>query len=358
MTSREVISALLSGQQARAGLYENIWPDALENWTRQGYPRGVDPAEYFELDLGRIGAAFDASPRPGYLRVLEDNSSWQIVEDGFGAITRRFKGRSATPGHIDWAMRDRRTWEARFKPALMELDEARIPADRLRAQLERYRGASKWVCFNMTFIWEGFRQAVGDVRMYESLIDDPDWILDFNETMLNMYMRHISRALELAGRPDGIWLSEDLGYNQGLFCSPATLARLYLPYYRRFNEFAHANGLKVILHSCGNITRALPLIVEAGFDALHPMQVHAGCDPLGIAAGYGRDIALIGGLDAHVIETNDRELIRRAQSELMMGMRRAEARYIFSSDHSISTNVRCDTYRAILDTYHALAERS
>ena len=358
MTSREVISTLLSGQQARIGLYENIWPDTLQNWSQQGYPIEADPAEYFGMDIGRIGAAFDPSPRPGYNRIIEETSSWQIVEDGFGAVSKRFKGRSATPGHIDWAMRDRSVWESRFKPALMELDEKRIPATHLSTKLKQYRADSKWICFNMSFIWEGFRQAVGDVCMYESLLDDPEWILDFNETMLRLYTTHIARTIELVGKPDGIWLSEDLAYNQGLFCAPSVLEKLYMPYYRRFNEFAHANGLKVILHSCGDITSALPLIIEAGFDALHPLQIHAGCDPFQIAAKYGRDIALIGGLDAHVIETNDLDLIRSTQTALIQGMRRANARYIFSSDHSLSTNVNYYTYRAILDTYHALAERS
>lgn len=358
MTSQEVVSTLLSGRQARIGLYENIWPDTLATWADQGHVIDADPAEYFGFDIGRIGAAFDPSPRPGYNRVLEDNSSWQIVEDGFGAITKHFKGRSATPGHMDWAMRDRSVWESRFKPALTRLDESRIPVALLRRKLDGCRASAKWVCFNMSFIWEGFRQAVGDVCMYESLLDDPKWIIDFNETLLWLYTTHIARAIELVGRPDGIWLSEDLAYNQGLFCAPAVLEKLYIPYYRRFNEFAHANGLKVILHSCGNITAALPLIIDAGFDALHPLQVHAGCDPLRLAADYGRDIAFIGGLDAHIIETNDLDAIRRAQTALMQGMRRADARYIFSSDHSLSTNVSCDTYRAILDTYHALAERS
>ncbi len=316
MTSREVISTLLSGQQARIGLYENIWPDTLQNWSQQSYPIEADPVEYFGMDIGRIGAAFDPSPR------------------------------------------DRSVWESRFKPALMELDEKRIPATHLSTKLKQYRADSKWICFNMSFIWEGFRQAVGDVCMYESLLDDPEWIVDFNETMLRLYTTHIARAIELVGKPDGIWLSEDLAYNQGLFCAPSVLEKLYMPYYRRFNEFAHANGLKVILHSCGDITSALPLIIEAGFDALHPLQIHAGCDPFQIAAKYGRDIALIGGLDAHVIETNDLELIRSTQTALIQGMRRADARYIFSSDHSLSTNVNYDTYRAILDTYHALAERS
>ena len=358
MTSRELIAALLDGADAGTGLYENIWPDTLAAWTQEGYPADADPIEYFGIDLGRVGAAFDPSPRPGYRRVIEDTPEWEITEDGSGAVTRRFKNRSVTPGHISWDMDGPEAWEKRYRPLLMDTSDARIPADALRARLERQRKAGRWTCFNMSFVWENFRQAVGDVCMYESLITDPAWIRDYNDVTLELYRRHILRAIELCGKPDGAWFSEDLAYNQGLFCSPRTLRELYLPWYAQLVDFLHGLGMKVILHSCGNIGAALPIIAEAGFDALHPLQVHAGCDPLAIAREYRDRFTFIGGLDSHVIETNEPGTIERAQRALINGMRDAGARYIFSSDHSISTNVRFDTYRRIVDTYRTLAERS
>ena len=242
MTSREVISTLLSGQQARIGLYENIWPDTLQNWSQQGYPIEADPAEYFGMDIGRIGAAFDPSPRPGYNRIIEETSSWQIVEDGFGAVSKRFKGRSATPGHIDWAMRDRSVWEFALQAGAHGAGREADTRNAFEHKAEAIPRRFKVDMLQYELHMEGFRQAVGDVCMYESLLDDPEWILDFNETMLRLYTTHIARAIELAGKPDGIWLSEDLAYNQGLFCAPSVLEKLYMPYYRRFNEFAHANG--------------------------------------------------------------------------------------------------------------------
>lgn len=81
-----------------------------------------------------------------------------------------------------------------------------------------------------------------------------------------------------AGKPDGVWLYEDLGFNKGLFCSPSILENLIFPYYKEMVDFFHGYDLPVVLHSCGGIKEALDLIVGAGFDALNPMEAKAGCD--------------------------------------------------------------------------------
>jgi hypothetical protein len=72
---------------------------------------------------------------------------------------------------------------------------------------------------------------------------------------------------------------------------------LVFPYYAELNQFFHSHGLPAVLHSCGNVTQALPLILDAGFDALQPLEVKAGCDPFAFAEQYGDRLALIGGLD-------------------------------------------------------------
>lgn len=356
MNAQERISALLNGYDAGIGLYENIWPETIASWHTQGYPEGCDPVELFGIDFGRLGSAFDASPRL-YRRVLEDTPEWEIIEDGAGAVTKIMKHECITPGHIKWDMDSFEKWDQKYKPLLMSENDARIPVQKLREGIEKKRALGKWTCFNMTFIWEQFRQSVGDVCMYEALAMKPEWIHDYNSVMLELYKKHILRALELVGKPDGVWFSEDIAYNQGLFCSPKMLERLYLPYYADMVEFIHRLDMKVILHSCGNITAAMPLITEAGFDAIHPLQVRAGCKPLELARKYKEKLAFIGGFDLHIIETNDADKIEHEQISLMRGMREIGARYIFSSDHSISTNVSFDTYRRIVDTYYTLAER-
>ena len=117
-------------------------------------------------------------------------------------------------------------------------------------------------------------------------------------------------------------------------------------------EFFHGYGLPVVLHSCGSIPLALPMIVAAGFDGLNPMERKAeGNDPFRFAELYGEKIAFVGGLDARILETNDRVLIRREITAYLDGMKARGARLVFGSDHSLSPLITYATYRYALEVY-------
>ena len=71
-----------------------------------------------------------------------------------------------------------------------------------------------------------------------------------------------------------------------------------MPYFVRFTEQAKRFGLKVVLHSCGAINRAIPYLIDAGVDALHPIQALArDMDAEGLARRYNGKIVFIGGVD-------------------------------------------------------------
>jgi uroporphyrinogen decarboxylase len=129
------------------------------------------------------------------------------------------------------------------------------------------------------------------------------------------------------------------------------LEELIFPYFRELIDFFHERNLPVVLHSCGNVTEALPLIVAAGFDALNPMEVKAGCDLFRFAEQYGDRLAFVGGLDARVLESGDRDLIRREVTRVVKGMKERGARYVFASDHSLSTNIDYPDYLFALEVY-------
>jgi uroporphyrinogen decarboxylase len=202
------------------------------------------------------------------------------------------------------------------------------------------------------FIWESMRQSMGDVTLYQSLLLDPEWIHDYNRVYTDFYKTHFGYMFDQVGKPDGIWIYEDLGYKNGLFASPTVLAEVIFPYYRELNDFFHSHDLPVVLHTCGSTAAALPLIVEAGFDALNPMERKAkDNEPFAFAEQYGDKLAFVGGLDARVFETNDKDTIRREVVDYVEGMKARGARLVFASDHSISTNTQYDSYRYALDVY-------
>jgi uroporphyrinogen decarboxylase len=235
---------------------------------------------------------------------------------------------------------------------LLELDTERVDVPKMRENYAELHDANVWVHFGHMFIWESMRQSMGDVTMYESLVLDPDWVHDYSRVYTDLYKTHFAYMIEQVARPDGIWLYEDLGYKNGLFASPKVLAEVIFPYYKELIAFFHSYDLPVVLHTCGSTAAALPLIIEAGFDALNPMERKAkDNDPFAFAEQYGDQIAFVGGLDARVIETNDKDTIRREVSAFVDGMKARGARLVFASDHSISTNSRYESYSYALDVY-------
>jgi uroporphyrinogen decarboxylase len=357
LSSRERIDRLLRRRRPdRFGLYENIWPDTLRRWAAEGYPvdeegNPLDPVPFFGHDLGRVGAPFATTPRLGVHETLAETEEWVVRRDGAGAVLKTWKHKSGTPEHLDFAMASRAIWEREYRPHLDCRDEKRFDLPSLARRMGEHREAGRFLCFNMSFVWELLRGSLGDVRMLESFALDPGWIHDFSRTYTDFYQGCFSRVFDAVGKPDGVWFSEDLGYRNGLFCSPAMLREFILPYYKEMVGFLHARGIPVILHSCGAVEEALPVIVEAGFDALHPMERKAGCDPLRFAARYGDQLTFFGGIDARLFEAGEPAALARGITEIMDGFRKMGARYVFSSDHSLSTRTGYRTYLYALDVY-------
>lgn len=195
------------------------------------------------------------------------------------------------------------------------------------------------------------RKSMGDVCMLENMLTDPEWIRDYCRVNTDFFIRHYKALFDAAGKPDGVRICEDMGYRQGLFCSPSLLADLIFPFYREFVDFCHSYDIPVILHSCGGIEEALPLILEVGFDALDPMERAAGCDPARFAEKTGNRLVFIGGFDKRILESGDRTAIRKAAIELLEPIRQNGVRYIFSTDHSVSTNTSYADYQYLLDVF-------
>ena len=355
-TSKDVIDGLLRDRPVeRMGLHEFIWEDALRKWAEEdGYPKGADdkpvpPEEFFGLDMINCTERFESMPLIDHNELLEETDEWEVKRNGAGAAFKYWKNKSGTPEHIDFKMNSREVWEKDYRPHLLEVDRKRLDTEKAKKKLEKRKSEGFWTYYSTVHVWEQMRSSLGDICMYESLLADPDWIHDYNRVYTDFYNSHYKVLIEEAGKPDGIWLCEDLGFNKGLFCSPAVLEELIFPYYKETVDFFHSYDLPVVLHSCGGITEGLPLIMEAGFDALHPMEAKAGCDVIRFAEQYGDRIVFVGGLDERIIESGDQAQIRDGIVRIIKAMRNLGARYVFSSDHSISTNVRLSDYKYALE---------
>jgi uroporphyrinogen-III decarboxylase len=89
----------------------------------------------------------------------------------------------------------------------------------------------------------------------------------------------------------------DFGTQTSSFCSAATFRELWLPYYKRVNDWVHANTTwRTFKHSCGSVVRFLDSFIDAGFDILNPVQCSAtGMAPAFLKQTYGDRLVFWGG---------------------------------------------------------------
>ena len=362
MNAIENIDSLVRNKDyERIGVFDHFWAEALQNWTEQGKFPSVgseggretpgDVDDHFSLDMRVVWGVVDHLPMRGHSETVDESDEWIVTRNGAGAALKHWKYRTGTPEHIDFLMTGRDIWDRDYRELLVSYDPDRLHLKEAARSLDRGRSKDQWTFYGDLFVWEVMRQSMGDFCMYESLLLDPDWIKDFNRVYTDFYKIHYSAILEELPKPDGIWIYEDLGYKNGLFCSLEIVEELLLPYYREIVDFFHQYDLPVILHSCGGIEAAIPAFLDAGFDGLNPMEVKAGCDIFKFADMYADRLIFVGGLDVRIIETGDRDLIKKETIKLIDGMKQRNARFVFGSDHSISAGVAYDDYQYMLEVY-------
>ena len=135
------------------------------------------------------------------------------------------------------------------------------------------------------------------------------------------------------------------------------VAEYYKPYHRRLWGRAKelAPHLKVQLHSCGAIEPLLEDLIEAGLDAVNPVQIScSGMDAAELKQKYGGRLTLWGGgCDTRDILPNATpDEIRRHVRE-QCGILNSSGGFVFQQVHNIMANIPPENIVAMFD---AIAE--
>ncbi|MDZ7346537.1 MAG: methyltransferase, partial [candidate division KSB1 bacterium] len=143
----------------------------------------------------------------------------------------------------------------------------------------------------------------------------------------------------------------DFGTQSSTFCSPETFRTLWLPYYKRMNDWIHKNTTwKTFKHSCGAVEPFIPLFIEAGFDILNPVQIAAaGMDPKHLKREYGAQITFWGG----GVDTQTTLMFKSPAEVRAEVLRNCEifsrdGGFVFNTVHNIQGNVPLENVVAML----------
>ena len=344
MTSHERFSRMYEHREAdRIPIIDSPWAATIERWQREGMPKDVNFVDFFDLDrVAHIGA--DNLPRFP-VKVIEDTDAHKISTSAWGVTMKQWKHMASTPEFLDFTVVDRDSWlkaKERMQPT-----RDRINWDHLAKNYATWRKKGYWI---QAGLWFGFDIThswfVGTERLLFALVEDPEWCKDMFAHELDVHLKLLDMIWEAGYRFDCVAWPDDMGYKFNQFFSLEMYRDLLKPYHQRAIDWAHAKGIKAHLHSCGDINPFIPELVGMGLDALNPLEVKAGVDPVRVKQTYGKQLVLHGGINA-VLWDHPAQI--RAEMERVVPLMKEGGGFIFSSDHSVPSSVSVDDFRGIVE---------
>lgn len=173
------------------------------------------------------------------------------------------------------------------------------------------------------------------------------------ERLVELHLARLEPFLAAVGDSiDVIQFGDDLGMQQGPQMSTEMYVEFFQPrharMWRRAKELA---DVKVMLHCCGGVRPLLPHLIEAGVDAINPVQISCkGMDPRELKRSFGTQLTFWGGgCDAHHILPAGTPEDIRAHVRQQMDILKPGGGFVFQPVHNILADVPPQNVQAMFD---------
>jgi len=196
----------------------------------------------------------------------------------------------------------------------------------------------------------------GYERFMMDLLTEKKLAHAFLEMLTNAYMDRYDRYLDKVGEYIQIVLiNDDLGIQTGPMLSLECYKEMIWPYQKKLFQFIKSKAdVFLLLHSCGSVYKFIPLLIEAGADALNPIQMTAAdMDTKKLKDEFGRDMTFWGGgCDTQKVLCNGsaeqvKEEVKRRISDLAPG-----GGFVFTQVHNIQPDVPPENIMAMIEAFN------
>jgi uroporphyrinogen decarboxylase len=146
----------------------------------------------------------------------------------------------------------------------------------------------------------------------------------------------------------GVFSSDDIAHNGGLFVPLEFLKKNIFPWYKRIGDICRDKGIFYVCHSDGKMTDVLDDLIELGFNGIHPIQPNV-MDIRQIKERFGKKLCLLGNLDlefplATGTENDVKKEVKRLIRDLAPG-----GGYMLSSSNSITNFIPVNNFKAMIE---------
>jgi uroporphyrinogen decarboxylase len=174
----------------------------------------------------------------------------------------------------------------------MAVDERVGEIRQLRKQSDQSIVLANANLFETTWYMRGLEQAFEDMLLRPDLVH---FIMDTVTTFFTDYFYAILKRCP--GEIDMVFTADDIGQQDGLLLSLDMWEEFIKPYHVRINDMIHEMGARVIYHTDGAVSEAVPGLMDMGIDVLQALQFSAAhMDPEHLKENFGEKLCFEGGM--------------------------------------------------------------
>lgn len=319
LTNRERFQRLMAYQPIdRVPNYEvGIWPQTLQRWVAEGCDAAAhgwdwfrgDPA--FNMDWREYARVnFHIHP-PFEVKILEETEDYEIIRHHDGTVTKALKagtvggGRMSMDQHLSHPVTDLasfREMTKRFDPETPERHLPGWPGEQAEAWRARdYVLVLGENCQTLGFYWRA-RDFMSTEGLSYAFCLQPELIHEMMAFIADFTIETSRRYVEAVDF-DYVFINEDMAMKSGPLLGPDLYRTFIFPHMKRLVEFYKSHNVRyVVVDTDGDPDPLIPLLMEAGVDAIWPMERASNdMDPIALRMKYGRDLRLWGGVDKREI---------------------------------------------------------
>jgi uroporphyrinogen-III decarboxylase len=311
-------------------------------WLSQGASREELDLTAFDWDYvpyvecgGETGPLTNGKPE-----TIHEDSEHLIQRDCLGRTLKLCKRVATVPLPLDFPVKEMDDW-LKLK-TLFQFREERID---WRA-VETARQAQAEGVLVMGRIpggWDTARELMGEETACLAYYDQPELMCDLVKTLTDTAVQVFERVTERL-TIDQLYVHEDLAGKSGPLVGPTQVEQFIVPYYRRVWDLLATRGTKLFnMDSDGNVTAVIDAFLRSGVNVMHPMEPAAGMDVVELRKKYGKRLAMLGGIDKHVLRRSKDDIRRELEYKLQPLMQ--QGGMVFALDHRIPNGTPLEHYR-------------